>query len=88
MTDAAVTARSRDGRALRVVDWRAFSLFGLLVVIAVVFHLLSGGLFLTPRNLYNLVVQTSVVAILASGMTLVRLPVEVNSGIRQAWSAW
>jgi D-xylose transport system permease protein len=50
---------------------RTFSLLLLLVGIAAVFHVLSGGLFLTPRNLYNLVVQTSVVAILACGMTLV-----------------
>lgn len=50
---------------------RTLSLLGLLIVIAVTFHLLSGGLFLTARNLYNLVVQTSVVAILACGMTLV-----------------
>ncbi|MCV6823499.1 MULTISPECIES: sugar ABC transporter permease [Halocynthiibacter] len=50
---------------------RTLSLVGLLVVIAVTFHFLSGGLFLSARNLYNLVVQTSVVAILACGMTLV-----------------
>lgn len=52
-------------------DFRTLSLIGLLVSIALIFHVLSGGLFLTPRNLYNLVVQTSVVAILACGMTLV-----------------
>ena len=50
---------------------RTYSLLALLVVIAVGFHASSGGLFLTPRNLYNLVVQTSVVAIMATGMTLV-----------------
>jgi D-xylose transport system permease protein len=71
MADATLAAASRGRQAWTAMDWRAFSLFGLLALIAVVFHLLSGGLFLTPRNLYNLVVQTSVVAILASGMTLV-----------------
>jgi D-xylose transport system permease protein len=35
------------------------------------FDLASGGLFLTPHNLYNLAVQTSVVAIMACGMVLV-----------------
>ena len=34
-------------------------------------HVLSGGLFLTPRNLWNLSVQTSSVAIMATGMVLV-----------------
>ena len=33
--------------------------------------MLSGGLFLTPRNLWNLSVQTSSVAIMATGMVLV-----------------
>jgi D-xylose transport system permease protein len=32
---------------------------------------MSGGTFLTPRNLWNLSVQTAVVAILATGMTLI-----------------
>ena len=71
MSDAALVTKPRDRGAKAAIDWRAFSLFGLLAAIAVVFHILSGGLFLTPRNLYNLVVQTSVVAILATGMTLV-----------------
>lgn len=50
---------------------RAGSLLALLAAIALGFHAASGGLFLTPRNLYNLVVQTTVVGIMATGMTLV-----------------
>jgi D-xylose transport system permease protein len=42
-----------------------------LLVIWVGFHILSGGTFLTPRNLWNLSVQTSAVAIMATGMVLV-----------------
>ncbi|HEY5890667.1 MAG TPA: sugar ABC transporter permease [Acidimicrobiia bacterium] len=42
-----------------------------LLVIWIGFHFLSGGTFLTPRNLWNLTVQTSVVAIMATGMVLV-----------------
>jgi len=34
-------------------------------------HLLTDGVFLTPRNLWNLAVQTSVVGITATGMVLV-----------------
>ena len=44
---------------------------GALLVIWVGIHILSGGLFLTPRNLWNLSVQTSSVAIMATGMVLV-----------------
>ncbi|PRY22199.1 D-xylose transport system permease protein [Aliiruegeria haliotis] len=72
-----MTTESLDPPAMNVAprdsgfNVRTLSLVGLLFVIAVTFHLLSGGLFLTARNLYNIVVQTSVVAILACGMTIV-----------------
>ena len=42
-----------------------------LLVIWVGFNILSGGLFLTPRNLWNLSVQSASVAIMATGMVLV-----------------
>ncbi|TIY07314.1 MAG: sugar ABC transporter permease, partial [Mesorhizobium sp.] len=50
---------------------RMLGMVGALLVIWVGIHLLSGGLFLTPRNLWNLSVQTSSVAIMATGMVLV-----------------
>ena len=53
------------------IDTRMLGMFGLLLVIWIGFHFLSGGTFLTPRNLWNLTVQTSVVAIMATGMVLV-----------------
>ena len=42
-----------------------------LLAIWVVFHFISGGTFITPRNLWNLSVQTSSIAIMATGMVLV-----------------
>jgi D-xylose transport system permease protein len=53
------------------VDLRLFGLLGALMVVWVVFHIMSGGTFLTPRNLWFLTVQTAVVAIMATGMVLV-----------------
>jgi D-xylose transport system permease protein len=53
------------------LDTRALGLIAALLLIWIVFHLLSGGLFLTPRNLWNLSVQSSSVAIMAAGMVLV-----------------
>ena len=53
------------------IDMRMLGMLGALLVIWVGIHLLSGGLFLTPRNLWNLSVQTSSVAIMATGMVLV-----------------
>jgi len=53
------------------IDTRMVGMIGVLLAIWVVFHLLSGGTFITPRNLWNLSVQTSAIAIMATGMVLV-----------------
>jgi D-xylose transport system permease protein len=53
------------------LDTRMLGMAGALLLIWVAFHVLSGGLFLTPRNLWNLSVQSSPVAIMAAGMVLV-----------------
>ena len=52
-------------------DIRMLGMIAALILIWIVLHILSGGLFLTPRNLWNLSVQTSSVAIMATGMVLV-----------------
>ena len=44
---------------------------GVLLVIALVFNVLSGGLFLSPENLYNIAQQTAVVGIVATVVVLV-----------------
>jgi D-xylose transport system permease protein len=53
------------------LDTRMLGMIGALAAIWIVLHVLSGGLFLTPRNLWNLSVQASPVAIMAAGMVLV-----------------
>ncbi len=58
------------------VDTRMLGMIGALVLIWVGFHLYTviangEGLFLTPRNLWNLSVQTSAIAIMATGMVLI-----------------
>lgn len=53
------------------LDPRLLAMLGALLVIWVVLHLLTNGLFLTPRNLFNLAVQGSSVGIMATGMVLV-----------------
>jgi D-xylose transport system permease protein len=57
-------------RALEI-DPRLTGMLGALAVIWVGFDLLSGGSFLTPRNLWNLSVQTASIAVMACGMVLV-----------------
>jgi D-xylose transport system permease protein len=53
------------------IDTRMVGMIGVLLAIWVAFHFLSGGTFITPRNLWNLSVQTSAIAIMATGMVLV-----------------
>lgn len=53
------------------VDPRMFGMIVALLVIWVGFNMLTGGTFLSPRNLWNLSVQTAAVAIMATGMVLV-----------------
>lgn len=53
------------------IDTRMLGMLGLLAVIWIGFHIMSGGTFLTPRNLWNLSVQFAPVAIMATGMVLI-----------------
>ena len=53
------------------IDTRMVGMIGVLLAIWVIFHVISGGTFITPRNLWNLSVQTSSVGIMATGMVLV-----------------
>ena len=53
------------------VDGRLLGLIAALVVIWIGFDVMSGGLFLTPRNLWNLSVQSASVGIMATGMVLI-----------------
>jgi len=53
------------------LDTRLLGMIGAVVLIFILFDLLTHGLFLTPRNLFNLTIQTVSVAIMATGMVFV-----------------
>ncbi|MFM2318397.1 MAG: sugar ABC transporter permease [Thiothrix sp.] len=53
------------------LDTRMLGMVGAMLLIWLVFNILSDGLFLTPRNLWNLSVQTASVAVMATGMVLI-----------------
>lgn len=53
------------------LDARFLGMIGALAVIWVVFDFLADGTFLTPRNLWNLSVQSSSIAVMSTGMVLV-----------------
>ena len=53
------------------IDTRLIGMIVALAIIWIGFQVLSGGLFLTPRNLWNLSVQSASIGIMATGMVLV-----------------
>jgi D-xylose transport system permease protein len=80
MTQASAAAEASAERPRRTfaslvrsteVDTRLLGMIAALAIIWIGFNILSGGLFLTPRNLWNLSVQSSSIAIMATGMVLI-----------------
>ena len=53
------------------LDWRMVLMGGVLVAIALAFNMLTGGIFLSPENLYNIAQQTAVVGIVATIVVLI-----------------
>jgi D-xylose transport system permease protein len=53
------------------IDTRLLGMLAALAIIWIAFDVLSGGDFLTPRNLWNLSVQSSSIGIMATGMVLI-----------------
>ncbi|MDZ7918961.1 MAG: ABC transporter permease [Rhodoferax sp.] len=53
------------------IDWRLVMMGTVLAAIAIVFNILSGGLFMSPENLYNIAQQTAVVGVVATVVVLV-----------------
>ncbi len=73
-TSQAVSApatRPRNFFAALEIDMRLLGMLGAFVLICVIFSLLTEGRFLTPRNIFNLTIQTASVAIMATGMVFV-----------------
>jgi len=75
MTDttsaASTPAKPRKFFAALEIDSRLIGMIGAFVVICLIFNLLTDGRFMTPRNIFNLTIQTASVAIMATGMVFV-----------------
>jgi D-xylose transport system permease protein len=68
------TPGARSARSLIAgleVDGRLLGMILAIGVVWIVFHFWSNGLFLSPRNLWNLSVQSAAVAIMTTGMVLI-----------------
>ncbi|WP_296419957.1 sugar ABC transporter permease [Pseudooctadecabacter sp.] len=53
------------------LDTRLLGMIGAFILVALVFNIMTEGRFLTPRNIFNLTIQTVSVAIMATGMVFV-----------------
>ncbi|MFN3642839.1 MAG: sugar ABC transporter permease [Gemmobacter sp.] len=53
------------------IDTRLLGMIGAFVLLCLVFNVVTDGRFLTPRNVFNLTIQTVSVAIMATGMVFV-----------------
>ncbi|MEM7469987.1 MAG: sugar ABC transporter permease [Pseudomonadota bacterium] len=53
------------------IDTRLLGMIGAFIIVCVVFNMLTDGRFLTPRNIFNLTIQTVSVAIMATGMVFI-----------------
>ncbi|HCQ67554.1 MAG TPA: sugar ABC transporter permease [Rhodobacteraceae bacterium] len=62
---------SRNLLATLEIDTRLLGMIGAFVAIALVFNFWTDGRFLTPRNIFNLTIQTVSVGIMAAGMVFV-----------------
>ncbi|MEP3437235.1 MAG: sugar ABC transporter permease [Hoeflea sp.] len=64
-------AKPRNFFAALELDTRLLGMIGAFVVICLIFNVLTDGRFMTPRNIFNLTIQTASVAIMATGMVFV-----------------
>src|SRR5215207_6258547 len=62
-------------------DARLLAMIGVLILIWLGFDLLTGGIFLTARNLFNLSLQVSVVGIMTCAMVLVIISRQIDLSV-------
>lgn len=75
MSDADLASQPSPRRKsladLLELDKRLFGMIIAFAILCLAFQLMTGGLFLTPRNIFNISVQTVSVGIMATGMVFV-----------------
>ncbi|MEM9011558.1 MAG: sugar ABC transporter permease [Pseudomonadota bacterium] len=74
MTETTAQATDRPRRNLiqtLEIDTRLLGMIGAFALLCLAFDLATDGRFLTPRNIFNLTIQTVSVAIMATGMVFV-----------------
>jgi D-xylose transport system permease protein len=77
----AVEATSAGGLRLSSLQLRSFGLVAILILVSIVFQILTGGTFLSARNLTNLSGQVAITAVLTAGIVLVMIPGYIDLSI-------
>ena len=57
-TDTSATPQRRSFLSKLELDTRLLGMIGAFVIVCLVFNVLTEGRFLTPRNIFNLTIQT------------------------------
>ena len=70
-TAASAPPKPRNFFSALEIDTRLLGMIGAFVLICLIFNFLTDGRFMTPRNIFNLTIQTASVAIMATGMVFV-----------------
>ena len=80
-----ITSADTPSRTLRLYlsesQLRLFALLGVLIGLWTIFQWLTGGTFLTPRNISGLSVQVSITAIMACGIVMLMIPAQIDLSI-------
>src|SRR5512139_2177982 len=69
------------------LDPRMSSMIAALLVIAIALNVMTGGLFLSAENLYNLSIQTCVIAVMACGMVYVIVARQIDLSVGKLGSS-
>ena len=73
--------KRQEGFNIQTSALRAYTMIGALALIWIYFHWATGSIFLTPRNLSNLMLQTSVTGIIAVGMLMVIVAGQIDLSV-------
>ncbi len=65
-------------------DWRAYGMIIALVVIAIVFNILTDGIFLSARNVAQLMRQMAILTVVAAGVSILIIQREIDLSIGSA----
>jgi D-xylose transport system permease protein len=80
-TTTSDSLRGRSTRRFSAATVRAYTIVLALVAVWIIFSMITGGVFLEPRNLSNLMRQTAVTGVLSVGMVMVIITGQIDLSV-------